>query len=130
MHPLGYEHALWELSAQRKDVLEHCMGPQEVAVAATAVRPHRVLSALKVTEEELLELVRSGVLPPPADWGHGRVAWRWDEIDAAAKRLDAARDALDGNEQALANRRAVAGRSVARTEETAPPAGGGTPIVL
>lgn len=50
------------------------------------MRPDRDIDYLGVTGDELLDLVRSGSLPRPANWGGGRVAWRRDEVFACGDR--------------------------------------------
>jgi predicted DNA-binding transcriptional regulator AlpA len=82
-HPVGFEQMLEdEWAAQRSDIYEQGIYPSQVVGAAQPIRPQRVLERLKVTQSGLVELLRSGRLRRPGKLGHGRVAWRLDEVEA------------------------------------------------
>ncbi len=76
-----------EFAVLRDDVLEFGIFDLAELRAGQCVRPESAMRMLGMSGQELLGLVRSGVLPAPAKWGGGRVAWRADEIATAAERF-------------------------------------------
>ena len=72
--------ALYTLARKRNDIYaEGILGVSELD-AAEPMGPEKVMRYLKVTGDELLELVRCGPIVRPGKRSKGRVAWRADEI--------------------------------------------------
>lgn len=75
-------------AVDRRDIYVEGIGKPEVIDAASPVRPWAALKLLGVSSSELLRLVETGRLCRPGQRGHGRVAWRRDEIERARWQLE------------------------------------------
>ena len=86
------EGELTDFATIRTDVLEYGIHEDDVLMAGRATRPHQAAKILGISEDELLQVVKAGLIGRPAKWGGRRVAWRRDEIVSAMERV---RDWLD-----------------------------------
>lgn len=81
-HDIGFEPFLAEQwSVDRNDIYSEGIAAPQVIRNSQPMRPGAVMKALGVSEAQLVALLMSGRMPKPGDLGHGRVAWRFDEID-------------------------------------------------
>ena len=79
---IGFEQFLAEQwSVDRNDIYSEGIASPQVIRNSQPMRPSSVIKALGISEAGLVALLNSGRLPKPGDLGHGRVAWRFDEID-------------------------------------------------
>jgi predicted DNA-binding transcriptional regulator AlpA len=93
MHPAGFEQYLSdEWAIERTDVYEDGILPLELLRACQPVRPSEAIKAIGVSQERLIELLQSGRLGKPKKLGHGRVAWRFDEVAAVSEWVKDVRD--------------------------------------
>ena len=70
-----------EWAVTRSDIYRQGYGPTPLINAVQPIRPQRALERLKVSAGQLVQLLRSGTLGRPGKLGHGKVAWRKDEIE-------------------------------------------------
>ena len=73
-----------ELAVDRKDIYESGIGAPQAFVAALPMRPPAALRHLNLSQSALVALLLAGRIVRPGKIGHGRVAWRQDEVLAAA----------------------------------------------
>jgi predicted DNA-binding transcriptional regulator AlpA len=73
-----------EWVVERSDIYERGIGSVRAVDTAQPIRLDKVVAWLSVSEEELLDLLKSGNLPRPGQDGHGRVIWRKDEVGRLA----------------------------------------------
>lgn len=71
-----------EWAVQRNDINDGEIVPLGELDASQPIRPEQVLKYLKISEEELIELLKTGRLLHPGKQTKGRVAWRFDEVRA------------------------------------------------
>ena len=69
------------LAVDRKDIYENGIGTPSAFQAAVPMGTTAVLERLGLSQSALVALLLSGKLVRPGKLGHGKVAWRTDEID-------------------------------------------------
>jgi predicted DNA-binding transcriptional regulator AlpA len=80
-------HGEW--AVPRTDILNSFeIAPLRELDASQPIRPEQALKYLKISEDELIELLKTGELPRPGKQTKGRVAWRFDEVRALAPLRD------------------------------------------
>ena len=79
-------------AVERNDIYNEGISTPQVLFASSPVRPRDALRILDVPEDQLVSFVRTGKLARPGKRGHGRVAWRRDEIELMRERLSDDRD--------------------------------------
>jgi len=70
-----------EWAVARSDIYRPGYGPTPLINAVQPIRPQKALERLQVSAGQLVQLLRSGTLGRPGKLGHGKVAWRKDEIE-------------------------------------------------
>lgn len=71
-------------AVERTDIYVNGIGEPSLVRASSPMRPDAVMTFLAVSKDELVELLRTGVLGRPGRRSGGRVAWRRDEVEVIA----------------------------------------------